>query len=60
MEDLNAELKVAPVISTDCEFNDHASCEGSESALWPDGDFTIRPCCCPCHTGAADRAPIGR
>jgi hypothetical protein len=49
LEDANAELKHRPVVSMDCRYNDHQSCEGQESALWPDGDFTIRRCSCPCH-----------
>ena len=48
--DENAALKVAPVVSTDCKAGDHEICDGEESALWPDGDFTMRPCSCECHT----------
>lgn len=49
MTDPNAEYKVRPVVSTDCEAGDHLQCEGEESALWPDGSSTMRPCSCPCH-----------
>jgi hypothetical protein len=49
LPDLNAELKVAPVLSTDCKLNDHEACRGQESALWPDGTFSMRKCSCPCH-----------
>lgn len=45
----NEATKVRPVVSTDCRYNDHALCEGSESALWPDGTFSERVCSCPCH-----------
>lgn len=46
----NERHKTQPAISTDCNALDHTACEGEESALWPDGSFTIRRCNCPCHT----------
>lgn len=46
---INEETKVRPVVSTDCSYNDHTSCEGDESTLWPDGTFSMRKCSCPCH-----------
>lgn len=51
--DANAEYKVRPVVSTDCTFGDHQSCEGEESALWPDATFTMRKCSCECHNANA-------
>jgi len=42
--------KTKPCVSTDCRSDDHAACEGEESALWPDGTFSMRPCSCSCHT----------
>ena len=45
----NEETKLRPVVSTDCRYNVHSDCEGSESALWPDGTFSVRPCSCACH-----------
>ena len=45
----NEATKVRPVVSMDCRYNDHSSCEGSESALWPDGTSSVRRCICPCH-----------
>ena len=48
--DPNATYKNTPVVSTDCSFGDHAQCDGSEPALWPDGETTIRKCSCACHT----------
>ena len=45
----NEASKVRPVVSTDCRLNDHSGCDGSESALWPDGTFSVRPCSCVCH-----------
>ncbi len=47
--DANAELKRRPTLSTDCRYNDHEACEGSEPAIWPDGDQTTRKCSCACH-----------
>jgi hypothetical protein len=41
--------KIKPVLSTDCRNKDHRFCEGEESALWPDGETTIRKCSCSCH-----------
>jgi hypothetical protein len=45
----NALAKIKPVLSTDCRNKDHRFCEGEESALWPDGETTIRKCSCSCH-----------
>jgi hypothetical protein len=47
--DPNYEYKHRPVVSTDCSFGDHKSCEGSEPVLWPDGETTTRMCSCACH-----------
>jgi hypothetical protein len=51
--DPNAALKVAPIVSTDCGVGDHKSCEGEESAIWPDGTVSMRKCSCKCHVAAA-------
>ena len=47
--DLNAALKVTPVVSTDCRYSDHASCGGEEPSIWPDGTQSVRKCSCLCH-----------
>ena len=45
----NEATKVRSVVSMDCRYNDHSSCEGSESYLWPDGTSSVRQCSCVCH-----------
>jgi hypothetical protein len=45
----NEETKLRPVVSTDCRYQDHSSCGGSEPSLWPDGTSSVRRCSCPCH-----------
>ena len=45
----NEALKVRPVVSMDCRYEDHSSCEGSEPSLWPDGTSSVRRCSCSCH-----------
>lgn len=52
----NEALKVRPVVSTDCRYRDHASCEGSEPSLWPDGTSSVRPCSCVCHLEVSSAA----
>ena len=47
--DPNVIYKNTPVVSTDCLNKDHRFCEGSDPALWPDGETTIRKCSCACH-----------
>lgn len=56
-QDINADLKTKPCVSSDCQYGDHASCDGEESALWPDGDQTIRKCSCPCHAAGLISTP---
>lgn len=57
--DPNYEYKHKPVVSTDCSLLDHASCEGQEPALWPDGDTTIRTCSCACHNFDPNSVYVG-
>jgi hypothetical protein len=47
--DPNADLKIAPTMTADCRYGDHLCCDGEESALWPDGTFSLRRCTCSCH-----------
>jgi len=47
--DPDAELKMSPVVSTDCCRGLHKVCEGSETSLWTDGTFSLRSCSCACH-----------
>ena len=52
----NEALKVRPVVSMDCRYNDHPACEGSESYLWPDETSSVRRCSCVCHLEVASVA----
>jgi hypothetical protein len=49
MPDPNFDYKRRAVPSSDCQAGDHNQCAGEESALWPDGESTVRRCSCTCH-----------
>ena len=56
----NKATKVRPVVSMDCRYNDHSSCEGSESALWPDGTSSVRRCgAAHCHLTSGESFDAG-